>query len=921
METYNLKVNISSDVSSFVGGLSSIGGELQGLEREVSQTVERVESSFSKLGKNLTKIGAGLTAGLTVPLTMVGKNIWDDGMEFDKQMARVKAIGQLQEEQYNRLKDQSIQVGADTVFGATDVAIAQEGMLKKGFTVDEVMVSIPGVMSLATLDDTRDVDLASSTMSSILNAYKMDKSEADRVSDIIAQGTISSALNVRDISNAMSFVGTEADSFNVSLEETTALLGILADRNIDSTRGGTTLRNVFNRLRTPVGKAGDALEELGVSAYDSSGKVRPLFEIMEDLNKAMEGMSDQQIDRYMKDIFETQAMAGARILLESLDDVKELTKVLEDSGGAAQKVSDDIMDSGSGAVEEAMGAIESANVAMFNALAPMIVEIANLIEKLADAFTNLPEPVQRALGYLGIFAWGIGPFLTSVGLAISGIEKLAGAFKWLSGGGTVAGAVGGGALATALTVVATILAVIVAGWTLTANWDKIKEKFGEITGKIGENFGEFVDRIQPNIDKLTGGFADLKDKILTDFPQLEKAIDGFSRVFEGFGTVLSGVWETIKGFLKLNFSGLLLGIVGVGGFIRGLFTGEWDGFFDAVEDISGWVHDGSWDIFGGLGTIFEGLGDIELGKGEVIIGLLDGLWTTFTDWTNTKMEELIVWVAEKMLEIWTPIEEWWTNLKESLSTWWEGIKTMVQGWYDNSIGRLITWLTDMWNEFIIWKDNVLATIQEWWNGVVEWFSNLPSAVRTHVDEFKETVSSGFKEAVDKAVEWVSGLPGRLRGYWEDMKSAGSSLVSGFISGLKSNAEGVWTSAKEMASNAVNGVKSRLNINSPSRVGVSLGGFFGEGLIGGIKGTYGDVQSASEGLANVMTGQFGNNIGGFTDGINGMIAHSVGASVNVDDFEESKQPIIIQTRFGNEDYEVYVEDITRTQDRQSWIKRR
>lgn len=918
MDNHTIQILVNSDVRDFISGLNQAKDELGGFEQETNQVLGRVESSFSKFGKNLTKIGAGLTASLTVPLTMVGKNIWDDGMEFDQQMSRVKAIGQLQEDQYNRLKDQALKVGADTIFGATDVAISQEGMLKKGFSIEDVEVAVSGVMNLATLDESRDVDLASDTMTSILNAYALKASEANRVSDILAQGTISTALDVRSIGHAMGYVGSEASSFNVSIEETLAMLGLMADRGVDGSKGGTTLRSVFNKLRTPTDKAGKALESLGIKVYDAAGKARPMFDILDDMNKSFKGMKDSEIDSYLGSIFGIQASTGMRHLLGDVDELRRLTKEFEGSEGVAQQVSEDLMSSTSGSVEEAMGAIESANIAMFEALAPVIVDIANAVEKLADAFSNLPQSVQSAIGYIGIFLWGIGPFLTTVGLAITGLEKLAGMFKLFTGAGTVGG---GGALATVVTAVASILAVIAAGWFMTANWEKIKDKFGEFTSKIGDNFGKLGEKIQPEIDKIIGKFDEFKLKVLDKYPEFERAFEGITDTFKGFGTVLEGVWETAKGLFKFLGSQLIMMTALIGGFTRGVFTGEWDGFFNTMGDIFSWTEEGAHEIFGGLGTIFEGLGDIVLGKAEAILGMLDGLWTTFTDWTNTKMEELIVWVAEKMLELWTPIAEWWDRLIGGISTWWAEFQDRNSTWFETIAQGLALWLLGLWESFINWKDNVLATIQEWWNGVVEWFSNLPSAVRTHVDEFKETVSSGFKEAVDKAVEWVSGLHGRLLGFWEDMKSAGSSLVSGFISGLRSNAEGIWSAAKDMASNALTAVKSRLDINSPSGVGIELGGFFGEGLIRGINGTYGDVRSVSEGLANVISGQFGGNIGGFTDGINGMIAHSVGASVNVDEFEQAKQPIIIQTRFGNEDYEVYVEDITRTQDRQSWIKRR
>lgn len=916
METYSLRVKIDSDVSGFMSGLSGIGGELQNFEKEVDSTLSRVGDSFKRAGTNLQKVGAGLTAGLTVPLTMVGKSIFDTGMEFEEQMGRVKAIGQLTDKEFKKLDDQAIQVGADTIFGATDVGLAQEELLKKGFDIDEVQISIPGVMDLATISG-KDVGLAADTMSSILNAYKLDKGDSNRITDILAQASVSSALDVRDIGDAMSYVGAEASDFNMTLEETTAMLGIMADNGIDGSKGGTQLRAVLKRLRTPTKKAGEMLDELGVSAYDSTGKVRPIFDVLKELEGSMKGLNKAERDTYIDGIFGAVASTGVKTLLGNMQEVDELHNKIVNSEGVGAEVGEDLMDNTAGTIEEMQGAIESAQIEMFRAMAPIITDVANAVADLADKFSNLPEPIQQAIGKAGIFLAVLGPLIATLGLVIDGLGSIMGLLGKFKGGKLF-----GGAFGKALAVVGTILAVVAAGWLLVENWELIKEKAGELGNKIGEVFDGIKENVAPVVEYITDKWDGFKESISENMPELTGAVESLENAFSGLGRIAEGAFDIIAGGLKFALGNALSMLVLVGGLVRAIFTGDWEGYFATLGDTLPMMGEGIGQALEGLIKIGQGSDMFTDGIMTSMLEGLNGLWTMFTDWTEEKWMELIVWVAEKLDEVWTKISTWWNELLTGIDTWWQGVQDKNSTWFETLAKGLADWLLGLWDKFIEWKDGVLNTISEWWDGVVEKFTSLTEEIRTKVDEIKTTVSDGFEEAVDNAVEWVSELPGRIRGFFDDMKSAGANLVSGFISGLKSDAEGVWNAAKNMGSNAVNAITSRLDINSPSRVAEGLGIFVGEGFINGIEGMYAGVRNASEGLGSVVENAIGRDgIGGFVSDINGMVAHTVGASVEVENMGETKQPIIIQTRFGNEDYEVYVDDITRQQDKVSWIKRR
>lgn len=76
-----------------------------------------------------------------------------------------------------------------------------------------------------------------------------------------------------------------------------------------------------------------------------------------------------------------------------------------------------------------------------------------------------------------------------------------------------------------------------------------------------------------------------------------------------------------------------------------------------------------------------------------------------------------------------------------------------------------------------------------------------------------------------------------------MLQTGKDIVNGLIDGIGSMGSALWDAATNIAGKAVDAIKSFLGINSPSRVGMALGAFFGQGVSLGITSQTGNVSTA------------------------------------------------------------------------------
>jgi TP901 family phage tail tape measure protein len=150
------------------------------------------------------------------------------------------------------------------------------------------------------------------------SAFNMPIDEIQRVADVMTKGFTSSNSNLMDFGEAMKYVAPIAEAAGASIEDTTALLGVLADNGIKGSMAGTAASAMFTRLQAPVGQAGDALSELGVKTKDGKGNMLPIEGILKKIDGSFKKnkLGTAQQAEYLKVIFGEEAMKGAIKLID-----------------------------------------------------------------------------------------------------------------------------------------------------------------------------------------------------------------------------------------------------------------------------------------------------------------------------------------------------------------------------------------------------------------------------------------------------------------------------------------------------------------------------------------------------------------------------------------------------------------------------
>jgi len=346
-----------------------------------NKAMNDMNRNLNKSLGNVDKIGRQMSMAFTAPLGLIAGKGVQVFRDFEFQMAKVQAVSGATGAEFAKLSENAKQLGASTRFTASEVAMLQTEYAKLGFSADEITKVTGATLALAQASDS-DLATAAEVAGSTLRAFGMSADETGRVTDVMAASFSSTALDMSSFADAMKYVAPVAKSAGMSIEETTAMLGTLANAGIKGSQAGTSLRRI--------------IQEMGATGGDVQGAIKSL---------AAEGLG-------LEDAFDEvgrTAQSALLILGEGTQSTDDLTKSLQGSAGAAQKMADTMDATLEGSMKKMQSAVEGAQLAIGEALAPAMSGAADLVASLASAFTNMSDTGQTVVMVIGGIAAAIGP--------------------------------------------------------------------------------------------------------------------------------------------------------------------------------------------------------------------------------------------------------------------------------------------------------------------------------------------------------------------------------------------------------------------------------------------------------------------------------------------------------------------------------
>lgn len=376
--------------------------------------LKTASAKLRRFGSTAKKVGGTLSRGLSAPIAIIGATSVKVFADFESEMSKVKAVSGATAEQLKMLTANAKQLGSTTVFTARDVASLQVEFAKLGFTASEIDKVTESTLYLAQASGS-DLARAAEVAGATLRGFGLDAEETGRVTDVMALSFASSALDMEAFAESMKYVAPIANAAGIGIEETTAMLELLANAGIKGSMAGTAMKKIIG--------------ELGSTSEGVAGAIKKL---------AKEGI--QLADA--KDEVGERAQAALLVLANGIDTVDGLTDALLNSSGAAKTMGQEMTDNTAGAFKILKSAIEGAQIELGENIAKNKI-FKGILESLTKTLGKITDHIKGMTDAEQFNAVALAGIVAVVPLVISAIGSLTLAF------GTLTAAMGPVAIAIA----------------------------------------------------------------------------------------------------------------------------------------------------------------------------------------------------------------------------------------------------------------------------------------------------------------------------------------------------------------------------------------------------------------------------------------------------------------------------------------
>ena len=341
---------ITAPMRKASNNIAGFNRKMQNSFNGLNRTIDRTNKKINKMAKS--RVATAGMAGLAVGVAVVTKQF----VQFDDAItgaaARFKDINVQTEagkKQMDLLRKSARDAGATTEKNAVEAAKALDFFARAGFTSQEAMMGLTGMIDLATASG-EDFAQVADMSSDLLGAFGLAVEDSGqkmknlgRLNDVLVKAANTANVTVGTMFETMKVAAPIATKYGASLEEVAAMTAIMGNAGIKGSQGATALKNTFTRLAAPTKDVRKGLKAVGLSAddlVDKAGNMKKLTTILKNVRDGMEGMGTGKQLAVMKQIFGSFAIAGGANLLSSIKNIEKFEGQMLDAGGTAKKTAE-----------------------------------------------------------------------------------------------------------------------------------------------------------------------------------------------------------------------------------------------------------------------------------------------------------------------------------------------------------------------------------------------------------------------------------------------------------------------------------------------------------------------------------------------------------------------------------------------------
>lgn len=322
---YLLQYMATLDTSNYNQGL-------RGMQNQTQNTTNKIDGAFGKMTKSINGAtlakGALAAAGIYVAnkLRVTTKEV----MAYQKQLGMVNTLLKVSREELNRYGDEFERISLKTGASKTEIADAAYQALSSGVKSNE-LIKFLETASKTAIAGQATVEQSVGVVTSVINAYKMEMSEAGKVADWLLTIQNEGVTTVKELGEYLGDVTSISSSLGVSLNDLGGAIAQITQNGNNTAKTVTMLKSMFSELSKEGQKAADNFRKISGESFSDFIKNGGT------LQEALEKMSDyaKKTDRSVVDLFGSVEAGSAALNLtgENAEKFNEKLKKISNSSG------------------------------------------------------------------------------------------------------------------------------------------------------------------------------------------------------------------------------------------------------------------------------------------------------------------------------------------------------------------------------------------------------------------------------------------------------------------------------------------------------------------------------------------------------------------------------------------------------------
>lgn len=515
--------------------LKNCSSNIKELRKTGGGTFTSLKEGASSIGQTMsTRVTAPIVAGLSVAIVKA--------TEFGDSMHKMKVLSGASKNEMKKLADASKEAAKQYGVSTKEYNESVTELLKTGYSVkDSMKIMKAGLQASKASGEGLEVVLDKT--SSTLKIFNMDAKDAGKVTDKLTYVANASKSSIAELGDGLSKVGPVAHNLGMSLDETSAALGVLQNNGFQVDVAATGLRSGLANLVNPSKANAKAFKKLGINLSEVKQKGIKLPKLLSDMDKATQGMTKSQKEALIAQGFGKESMAQWTALMAgpAQKELKEFTKGAEDSNGTVNKMASDMSGTAKESINKFKGSLETLGITFGEKVLPKLTPLVEGITKLLNKFAGASSSTQSFILATAGIAAAIGPLsmmlsglvttvtliATPVGAAVAGVVALGVAF---------------GVAYAKCEPFRNLVNKLVKGFVQGCKdiWNSIKVIPGQFKEAFGQAWSSFKDSMNSMKNKASTAWKNIK-----------------SNFKDGVDTTLNRVksWAVVKGFRdKFNAS-------------------------------------------------------------------------------------------------------------------------------------------------------------------------------------------------------------------------------------------------------------------------------------------------------------------------------------------------------------------------------